>query len=53
MDELNSIKEFSETILTNLGSYYKEHIYVNAMCIHLRNNINPFREFQNHRIHHA
>ena len=38
MDELNSIKEFSETILTNLGSYYKEHIYVNAMCIHLRNN---------------
>ena len=33
---LNKIKEFSDTILNELGHSYKEHIYVNAMCIHLR-----------------
>ena len=38
IEDLNCIKEFSESILTELGSYYKEHIYVSAMCIHLRNN---------------
>jgi len=32
----NKIKEFSETILTELGPCYKEHIYVTAMCTHLR-----------------
>lgn len=37
IEDLNCIKEFSETILTELGSHYKEHIYVSAMCIHLRN----------------
>lgn len=37
MEQLNCIKEFSETILEALGSHYKEHIYVSAMCIHLRN----------------
>lgn len=36
MEQLNCIKEFSETILEALGSHYKEHIYVSAMCIHLR-----------------
>ena len=36
MEQLNCIKEFSETILNALGSHYKEHIYVSAMCIHLR-----------------
>ena len=36
MEQLNCIKEFSETILDALGSHYKEHIYVSAMCIHLR-----------------
>lgn len=36
--EINNIKEFSELIINELGSYYKEHIYVNAMCVHLRNN---------------
>jgi len=36
MEQLNCIKEFSETILNELGSHYKEHIYVSAMCIHLR-----------------
>jgi GxxExxY protein len=37
MKDLNCIKEFSEIIISTLGSHYKEHIYVNAMCIHLRN----------------
>lgn len=37
IEHLNCIKEFSETILKELGSHYKEHIYVSAMCIHLRN----------------
>ena len=35
-DYFNKIKEFSETILLELGSCYKEHIYVTAMCTHLR-----------------
>ena len=34
---LNKIKVFSEQILNDLGPAYKEHIYVNAMCFHLRN----------------
>lgn len=34
---MNKIIEYSENILSALGSTYKEHIYVNAMCIHLRN----------------
>lgn len=38
MENYNKIKEFSETIFEELGPNYKEHIYVNAMCIHLRNN---------------
>ena len=37
MDHYSNIKEFSRQILEELGSSYKEHIYVNAMCIHLRN----------------
>lgn len=37
MDHYSKIKEFSDQILEELGSSYKEHIYVNAMCIHLRN----------------
>ena len=37
MDHYSKIKEFSDQILNELGSSYKEHIYVNAMCIHLRN----------------
>ena len=36
MDHYSKIKEFSEQILEELGSSYKEHIYVNAMCVHLR-----------------
>jgi len=36
MDHYSKIKEFSDQILEELGSSYKEHIYVNAMCIHLR-----------------
>ena len=36
MDHYSKIKEFSNQILEELGSSYKEHIYVNAMCIHLR-----------------
>ena len=35
-DYFNKIKEFSETIHNELGSCYKEHIYVMAMCTHLR-----------------
>ena len=34
---LVKIKEFSEEIINQLGTSYKEHIYVNAMCVHLRN----------------
>ena len=37
MNNFSKIKEFSQLILDELGSSYKEHIYVNAMCIHLRN----------------
>ena len=37
MNHYSKIKEFSNQILEELGSSYKEHIYVNAMCIHLRN----------------
>lgn len=37
MENFNKIKEFSNLILNELGTSYKEHIYVNAMCIHLRN----------------
>lgn len=43
MNYINSIKEFSETIFNELGPYYKEHIYVNAMCIHLREHNYLFR----------
>lgn len=35
-DYFNKIREFSETIIQELGSCYKEHIYVTAMCTHLR-----------------
>ncbi len=35
---IDNIKEFSQSILDALGSHYKEHIYVNAMDIHLRQN---------------
>ena len=38
MEYINKIKEFSLEILNELGCGYKENIYVNAMCIHLRNN---------------
>lgn len=34
---LEKIKEFSNLIFNKLGNSYKEHIYVSAMCIHLRN----------------
>tara|TARA_B100002051_G_C16337016_1_gene439754 strand:- start:99 stop:500 length:402 start_codon:yes stop_codon:yes gene_type:complete len=34
---LEKIKEFSHYIFNTLGNSYKEHIYVNAMSIHLRN----------------
>jgi len=37
MNHYSKIKEFSQQILEELGPSYKEHIYVNAMCIHLRN----------------
>lgn len=37
MNHYSKIKEFSDQILEELGPSYKEHIYVNAMCIHLRN----------------
>jgi GxxExxY protein len=37
MEHYSKIKEFSYQILEELGTSYKEHIYVNAMCIHLRN----------------
>ncbi len=37
MEYNKKIKEFSNQILKDLGPYYKEHIYVNAMCVHLRN----------------
>ena len=36
MNNYSKIKLFSDQILEELGSSYKEHIYVNAMCIHLR-----------------
>ena len=34
---IEKIKEFSTLIFNKLGNSYKEHIYVNAMSIHLRN----------------
>ena len=34
---MENIKQFSIQIFNELGSGYKEHIYVNAMCVHLRN----------------
>ena len=37
MEYYIKIKEFSDKILEELGPSYKEHIYVNAMCVHLRN----------------
>ena len=37
MDYYSKIKEFSEEIFNELGPSYKEHIYVNAMSVHLRN----------------
>lgn len=37
MNYYSKIKEFSNKIYEDLGSNYKEHIYVNAMCVHLRN----------------
>lgn len=43
MDYFNKIKEFSEQIYNELGPSYKEHIYVNAMCVHLRNENYLFR----------
>lgn len=41
--DLNKIKEFSEKIINELGPSYKEHIYVNAMCVHLRKENYLFR----------
>lgn len=40
---LSNIKNFAETILEELGTGYKEHIYVNAMCFHLRNSNYKFQ----------
>ena len=37
MDHYSKIKEFSNQIFSELGPSYKEHIYVSAMTIHLRN----------------
>ena len=37
MNYYNKINEFSNKIYQQLGPNYKEHIYVNAMCVHLRN----------------
>ena len=39
----SKIKEFSKQIHDELGSSYKENIYVNAMCVHLRNENYLFR----------
>ena len=36
MDYYSKIKEFSNQIFNQLGPSYKEHIYVNAMTVHLR-----------------
>ena len=41
--DLNKITEFSEKIINELGNSYKEHIYVNAMCVHLRKENYLFR----------
>lgn len=43
MDYYNKIKEFSKQIHNELGSSYKENIYVNAMCVHLRDENYLFR----------
>ena len=40
---LNKIKAFSEQILNDLGPAYKEHIYVNAMSVHLHHEQYMFR----------
>ena len=37
MEHYSKIKVFSNQILEELGTSYKEHIYVNAMSVHLRN----------------
>jgi GxxExxY protein len=37
MNHYSKIKEFSNQIFNELGPSYKEHIYVNAMSVHLRN----------------
>ena len=34
----SEISKFSDEIYSNLGNGYKENIYVNAMCYHLRQN---------------
>ena len=43
MEYYSKIKEFSKQIHNELGSSYKENIYVNAMCVHLRNENYLFR----------
>jgi len=35
-DHYNNLKIYCESIFNTLGSGYKEHIYVNAMVVHLR-----------------
>ena len=35
-DHYNNLKIYCESIFNKLGSGYKEHIYVNAMVVHLR-----------------
>ena len=37
MNHYSKIKEFSDEIIKELGSSYKENIYVSAMSVHLRN----------------
>ena len=36
--EIAALHEFCKEIYSNLGYGYKEHIYVNAVCYHLRKN---------------
>jgi GxxExxY protein len=40
---MEKIKEFCDIISTELGHGYKENIYVQAMCVHLRNENYLFR----------
>ena len=49
---MENIKQFSIQIFNELGPGYKEHIYVNAMCVHLRNEqfLSEIRESRNIRI---